>query len=89
MRENSKRLIHNMLSTFAIMDIPQQIKTVSGVTGHGSAFASSCGFPLFQGSLAMAWLLPAPVTFPCFGGHWPWTLGDKAAEVTHFRFGGQ
>ena len=40
--ENSKRLIHHMLSTFAIMGIPQQIKTDNGPAFTSSQFKTFC-----------------------------------------------
>ena len=40
--ENSKRLIHHMLSTFAIMGIPQQIKTDNGRTFTSYQFYTFC-----------------------------------------------
>ena len=40
--ENSKRLIHHMLSTFAIMGIPQQIKTDNDLAFTSSQFRTIC-----------------------------------------------
>jgi transposase InsO family protein len=40
--ENSKRLIHHMLSSFAIMGIPQQIKTDNGRTFTSYQFYTFC-----------------------------------------------
>jgi transposase InsO family protein len=40
--KNSKRLIHRMLSTFAIMGIPQQIKTDNGSSFTSSQFKTFC-----------------------------------------------
>jgi transposase InsO family protein len=40
--ESSKRLIHHMLSTFAIMGIPQQIKTDNGPAFTSSQFKTFC-----------------------------------------------
>ena len=40
--KNSKRLIHHMLSTFAIMGIPQQIKTDNGPAFTSSQFKTFC-----------------------------------------------
>ena len=42
--ENSKRLIHHMLSTFAIMGIPQQIKTDNGPALTSSQFKTFCTY---------------------------------------------
>ena len=40
--ENSKMLIHHMLSTFAIMGIPQKIKTDNGPAFTISQFKTFC-----------------------------------------------
>ena len=42
--KNSKRLIHHMLSTFAIMGIPQQIKTDNDLAFTSSQFKTFCTY---------------------------------------------